>query len=273
MKDKIFSLIWNILASGLSKDSDIEKLRRIVLVNFFYSLASFFLFTFSFINLLEKDYLFVIVDVVMGILMIGLMLWLRKIRDPKYPCAIGIFIAVTFFLFLTISSSKDDNMFVWGLILPLVSIFLLGNKKGILITIFYLFLVIAFLMGGYFYRGEPLIPFTIAIRNISVYLIIMLYAIMMEKAREVVQRRLISANKDLEKSFYEIKTLSGLLPICYKCKKVRDDKGYWDKIENYITMNSDAQFTHTLCSDCSEEEYGNEEWFKKYKEKKSKENK
>ncbi|MGD0281436.1 MAG: response regulator, partial [Dissulfurispiraceae bacterium] len=55
---------------------------------------------------------------------------------------------------------------------------------------------------------------------------------------------------ELRESFSEIKTLSGLLPICASCKKIRDDNGYWNQIEAYISKHSDAQFTHAVCPDC-----------------------
>jgi len=54
----------------------------------------------------------------------------------------------------------------------------------------------------------------------------------------------------------KIKTLSGLLPICSKCKKIRDDKGYWKQIEHFISIHSDAEFSHSICPQCAEELYG-----------------
>jgi hypothetical protein len=58
-----------------------------------------------------------------------------------------------------------------------------------------------------------------------------------------------------EESLEKVKALSGLLPICAKCKKIRDDKGYWNQIEEYIRDHSDANFTHGICPDCSKELY------------------
>ena len=48
----------------------------------------------------------------------------------------------------------------------------------------------------------------------------------------------------------QIKTLSGLLPVCAWCRKVRDDQGYWEQIESYVTAHSEASFTHSICPDC-----------------------
>jgi CheY-like chemotaxis protein len=54
----------------------------------------------------------------------------------------------------------------------------------------------------------------------------------------------------LEEALTRINTLSGLLPICSACKKIRDDKGYWNQIESYIMEHSEAEFTHSLCPEC-----------------------
>lgn len=53
-----------------------------------------------------------------------------------------------------------------------------------------------------------------------------------------------------------IKTLEGLIPICAACKKIRNDRGYWDVLESYLHEHSEAQFTHGLCPDCMEQYYG-----------------
>ena len=79
---------------------------------------------------------------------------------------------------------------------------------------------------------------------------------------EAEQEKLI---KDLQNALNEVKTLKGFIPICVKCKKIRDDEGYWNQIESYIEKHSDAQFSHGLCTDCSDEIYGDQEWYKKAK--------
>jgi PAS domain S-box-containing protein len=59
----------------------------------------------------------------------------------------------------------------------------------------------------------------------------------------------------LEKALEEIKRLKGILPICASCKKIRDDKGYWQQIEAYIRDHSEAEFSHSLCPDCIKKLY------------------
>jgi hypothetical protein len=63
------------------------------------------------------------------------------------------------------------------------------------------------------------------------------------------------AIKKLNKALKEVKILSGFLPICASCKKIRDDKGYWNQIEAYISEHSEAEFSHGICPDCSEKLY------------------
>jgi len=55
---------------------------------------------------------------------------------------------------------------------------------------------------------------------------------------------------ELQTALARVKTLSGLLPICAGCKKIRDDKGYWNQIEVYISSHSEAEFSHGMCPDC-----------------------
>ena len=55
---------------------------------------------------------------------------------------------------------------------------------------------------------------------------------------------------DLKTSLAKVKVLSGLLPICAQCKKIRDDNGYWEQIEKFIRDNSEADFSHSICPEC-----------------------
>ncbi|NOX35617.1 MAG: response regulator [Deltaproteobacteria bacterium] len=67
------------------------------------------------------------------------------------------------------------------------------------------------------------------------------------------------------KTHIEIKILRGLLPMCSKCKKIRNDKGFWKRVDSYIEEHSQLTFTHGICPDCLVELYGEKPWFKKKK--------
>lgn len=62
-----------------------------------------------------------------------------------------------------------------------------------------------------------------------------------------------AAHDRLQHLLAEVKTLSGMMPICSHCKKVRDDKGYWNQIEAYLNERTDAEFTHGICPDCAKD--------------------
>jgi len=89
----------------------------------------------------------------------------------------------------------------------------------------------------------------------------------LKRAKES-ETKLREINKELEKALEEVKELSGMLPICASCKKVRDDNGYWNQVEEYFTKKSDLTFSHGLCPICFKEEskkvdefFANEEKF------------
>lgn len=62
-------------------------------------------------------------------------------------------------------------------------------------------------------------------------------------------------NEALNRQLDEIKTLRGLIPICAKCKSIRDDSGFWQSIENYVSEHSEAEFSHSVCPECRDELY------------------
>lgn len=87
-----------------------------------------------------------------------------------------------------------------------------------------------------------------------------LAAISLRNSRHLDER--VSAEKqkeqvieNLNKALKEVKKLSGLLPICGHCKKIRDDKGYWNQIDTYIQENSEAVFSHGICQECAVKHY------------------
>lgn len=87
---------------------------------------------------------------------------------------------------------------------------------------------------------------------------------LMEEFADIINGHLslITKNTQLEETLKEVRTLQGLIPICANCKKIRDDKGFWQKVEVYLEGHSNARFTHGLCEECIQKLYGHEKWFK-----------
>jgi PAS domain S-box-containing protein len=79
-------------------------------------------------------------------------------------------------------------------------------------------------------------------------------------AYDITERKKIEEERtkmieQLNETLSKVRTLSGLLPICASCKKIRDDKGYWQKLETFVHEHSNAEFSHSICPDCMERLY------------------
>ncbi len=83
------------------------------------------------------------------------------------------------------------------------------------------------------------------------------------KHREHLEERVKERTAELEESLARVKVLSGLVPICSACKKIRDDQGFWNQIDTYIEQHSEALFSHGLCPDCTHDLYKDQPWYKK----------
>lgn len=75
------------------------------------------------------------------------------------------------------------------------------------------------------------------------------------KARVKTHIQLSCTMRDLKEALNKVKTLSGLLPICSHCRKIRNDQGYWSQIESYVQNHSDVEFSHGICPECAEKLY------------------
>ncbi|NWH06239.1 hypothetical protein [Desulfobacter latus] len=96
--------------------------------------------------------------------------------------------------------------------------------------------------------------FFLAIMYVTIYSYQKMVKIMIEKIN-LQYEELKQKNEELRNASENIKVLKGLLPICSSCKKIRDDKGYWNQIEEYIDKNSEASFSHGICPDCLKKLY------------------
>ncbi|MBU0485736.1 MAG: response regulator [Proteobacteria bacterium] len=83
-------------------------------------------------------------------------------------------------------------------------------------------------------------------------------AIIIAMGRHADLMKCIRLNKELREALTEIKTLRGILPLCSFCKKIRDDTGYWNQVDDYIRKNSSASISHSVCPDCMDEHYPDE---------------
>ena len=108
----------------------------------------------------------------------------------------------------------------------------------------------AFAAGAMDYITKPLNSVELLARVSSA--LALKRAIDIRKARE---RELVERHQQLEQALKEVKVLRGFIPICFHCKKIRDDQGDWHTIETYIKTHSELDFSHGLCPECTDKRF------------------
>ncbi len=182
--------------------------------------------------------------------------YLRITKNLKVSCFVAAIAFMAFLLVHLISGGTDSSGPIWFFIFPPVSMYLLGKRVGLILSLIIsapAVLIFMMLSAGLDVAGYSA---TFILRFLISYLVETFLFYLMESQRSEAQQ--------------EVNLLSGLLPICSNCKKIRDDKGYWNNLEAYIEKHSDASFSHGICQECSEALYGDEDWY--IEMKKDKEN-
>jgi phosphoserine phosphatase RsbU/P len=105
------------------------------------------------------------------------------------------------------------------------------------------FLATAFAAGAVDYVTKPIKRLELLTRMSSA----------LNLKREMDRRK--AREEELEQALHEIKVLRGILPICAKCKKIRDERGQWQTVESYIRGHSEADFSHLICPDCLDKQF------------------
>ncbi|HUI91881.1 MAG TPA: hypothetical protein VLX68_06490 [Chitinivibrionales bacterium] len=127
------------------------------------------------------------------------------------------------------------------------------------LTVFFLAVVNDILLGGRVLKSIYLVEYSfLAVILVMDYFMQRDYVFLYNKEKEYAQElelKVKERTRDLEDSLAHIKTLSGLIPICASCKKVRDDRGYWQQVEEYISEHTEAGFSHGICPDCMKKMY------------------
>jgi hypothetical protein len=268
--------LWNVFSCDLPVEYDIEALRKIFLLNLIIVFGNFFLLLLGTIALIQKDVILGTVDFIIFSFLVWLFSFLRKTKNHNVASIIGTTTIGVFYFFLIAYGGVGNTAYVWVFTYPLISLFLLGSKVGTILS-----LLLLVMSSFVFVFGEKVSFFTsysfnLIIRIIPSYIAVYLFAFLMEKIREIVQLRLKNSNIELEKTvdelektnnekegliqelhekINEINTLRGILPLCSFCKKIRDDKGYWEQVDVYIHKHSQADISHSLCPDCAKEHY------------------
>jgi hypothetical protein len=154
-------------------------------------------------------------------------------------------------LYLNTRYIPELDWYLWvmqgeeGRIKPIRNILLINLALCIAVTVLAVYLV-RILIGIYRKKIQAHEEEERQLRNVTII-----------QKEEILKKNseLSTKNTRLKEALAEVKTLSGLIPICSSCKKIRDDKGFWEQIESYISAHSDATFSHGICPDCARKLY------------------
>jgi hypothetical protein len=276
MSSTVREWLWNIASGGLPPDHDLEVIRKTLLLNLIVILGSFFLVIFTATAFIQQYYVLGAVDFSVFLFLLASFLFLRRTKEYNLVSTLGVVAIGCFYSFLIAHGGVGGTAFVWAFTYPLVSLFLVGAAWGSVFS-----LLLLGMAGTVFALGSDIAFLTsygtnFAIRFTAAYVTVYLIALVMEQVRVMVQARVGETNRrleesvgllgkannekqdlihDLEQSLDEISTLRGILPICAGCKKIRNDDGYWERVEQYIHDRSRAAFSHGICPDCADELY------------------
>lgn len=231
---------------------------------------------YCFLNFVKGDYpLFALILLSAAALVIG-WLFLRNLRDGRIVYRVNILLFSLLILYMLVTGGEGGSKILWMYTLPLIAFFLLGKNEGS-------FWSIAVILAGMmlFFYPLPLViayeyPDEFKTRFVVTYIIVTAvtywfeyfrsqYRIEIEQKNQNLQEK-ISEREQIEKereklieklqmALDEVKSLKGIIPICMHCKQIRDDKGFWNRIEQYLSEHSDAQFSHSICPDCVRRHY------------------
>lgn len=182
----------------------------------------------------------------------------------KVAYLILILSIISIFGFINLSLSGSGIPFM--MLSILIAVTFLTKKTAI--WFYFLSIVIVSIIGLLFLKGfiEPKINIatyhsyiTSWIASLATFSIVIgLVILLVGNIGQLLNDKLSDlerTNDELHRAMEEIQTLQDILPICSYCKKIRDDKGYWNQLEAYIHAHSGTKFSHSICPDCMKKQY------------------
>ncbi len=181
-----------------------------------------------------------------AVFLAGVLVALTRVRDLLPLLRLGLCLTLLLQSYELRIGGGGGLAFLWFYFIPVVVLAFFGEREGTAWALAILAAAaLAFLVpGGHAYESENVWRFLIT------YALVFIFSYGLESSRRRLHSRLVAEKASLEEALAEVKTLRGLLPICTRCKKVRDDQGYWQQIEPFVDRRSEARFSHGLCPKC-----------------------
>lgn len=230
-----------------ARNSDEERNKRFVMtITFSILIPSLILFTI--LDYPREGLLVACMDAGLASLLVVNLFLMRSVKLQYLAYRMTIIAMFIVMSWVLTNGNAEGRSFVWYYFFPIGVFYLFGLKEGFFwVGLSVLIATSCFFFSPY-YDYDPVF----SIRYLVTYFIVIGLSAGMEGARSRYHAKLQREKASLEAALEQVHRLHGLLPICASCKKIRDDKGYWNELEQYISTNSDVQFSHGLCPDCKD---------------------
>ena len=169
-------------------------------------------------------------------------------------------ISLNFFYAIYIGAGEETVLF-WAFFMPPLFFFFFSKWEGAVWALFFLIctgvlMLAPALFDAHTYNNTAVSRFLISFPIVTIICFGLessryLFAQMLNDKNQ----QLLREKKQLEQALTEIRTLNGLIPICANCKKIRNDEGFWEQVETYISNRSEADFSHSICPECAKRLY------------------
>lgn len=177
--------------------------------------------------------------------------WLGRRRHFPHAVVASAFLAVVYLGLVNVAVHLGDArspMVFWGISVGIAAVFLFGLKGQLawfILVLAFLPIVQALKAGPLAGRVIPLDETRAAVLTLATYLGLLTF----------LTYCFILFRRRLDRAVANVRILSGLLPICASCKRIRDDQGYWSQIEHYLGQHTEAEFSHGICPECASRLY------------------
>jgi len=235
---------------------DLDKRRKRNFHLFYGSLLSGVFAVLSYLNYSDAlflDLLIAIVMIALCITSVAAILFLNK--DMLVYRITFVIVCLSFFIGVYHGIGKETILY-YTFAMPPLLFFYFGKREGLVWLSAFLGVVAFIILAPLIINSHQYEAFHIS-RYFITIAIVCIGSYGVESARYTFHNlleknniSLLQEKQRLEKALAEIKTLSGMIPICANCKKIRNDEGFWEQVETYVRDRSQADFSHGICPDC-----------------------
>ena len=240
-----------MLSSGKPDDSQSPLMRRIRFANIFAITTVAALLVFSLVNFISAQYLGCGVELFCGLFGVFILMQLRASKNIGRAQTLILYDLVIVMSYLFASGGIARTGIYWWFTFPVAAFFIKGRRRGWLWVAAIIGEVVMMMLLEIFFQVT--VPYSvIELRQfLAVFLVISIVLQHYEANRDDYEKAIEANMLILEAANANIKTLKGLVPICSSCKKIRNDKGFWEQVEVFVAEHTEADSSHGLCDECA----------------------